>query len=957
MEMQGNGPTVANTNCGLSWKQEVSKMQTPYHWDLWAKTPKDKSTGDGYHPLIYHLLDVAAVAKVLWDRVVAPSTKESVARAFQVRCTEDAGAWVAYLAGLHDIGKASPAFAGGWSIARQALTEAGYHFPPIDRRNVPHGHITAAALEAILNQQGMERRTSRFLARIVGAHHGVFPLDGQVRTARLTRPAGGPEWERARAEVADLLRTTLGLGKETIPCTSLDGAPWLAVLLAGLTSVADWIGSDEARFPHCQPGRDLCQYIVEAQAKAEVVLQDLAWSTEQEPKGALDFGDLFPDYKPNQLQRAVMDLADGLQPPALVLIESPTGGGKTEAALYLADYWQHVHGAHGMFFGLPTQATSNQMFSRVSTFLSRRYPEGAVSIQLLHGHASLSAEFRAIRDQTRRLVKPSGVCGEDSYDEASPSLVAAEWFTYRKRGLLAPYGVGTVDQALLAVLQTRHFFVRLAGLAGKTVIVDEVHAYDTYMARILDQLLTWLACLGCSVLLLSATLPARRRSDLICAYAGGLRTLAGVSANQPDSHRVDTHRQPPVQYPRVSWCTARGSGVAHIGSAERQVSVKWVDGQSTGGRSEYTALGQQLRDALSEGGCAAVVCNTVGAAQSVYKTLKDFFNSDELDLFHARFPFAQREERETRTVLRFGKQPKAEGAVSSRPRRFVLVATQVIEQSLDLDFDLMVSQVAPVDLLLQRMGRLQRHELPRPPRLESPVLWLLSPAISPDEVPDFGFGDEHVYEPHLLLRTWLELATRETIEVPQDVEPLIESVYGDSSCPADSSESLRRTWSTTRVDLEKRRHDLSKKAGAHLVCKPDPDVTLLESTNNQLEEENPCIAPVLQAVTRLADPTIAVVLLGDPEMASLDPRTIPDEQQALKLLARSVNLSHRGVVGFLLNENNRKNPFLYPSGWRKSALLRHHRLLSLDDHGVGTVGGWEIVDDSDLGILVRRKGG
>ncbi len=398
----------------------------------------------------------------------------------------------------------------------------------------------------------------------------------------------------------------------------------------------------------------------------------------------------------------------------------------------------------------------------------------------------------------------------------------------------------------------------------------------------------------------------------------------------------------------------RGVGSARVGFAERSVRLKWLDGQPAAEGHEYSALGQELAEALRDGGCAAVVCNTVGSAQRTYTALKEFFPTGELDLFHARFLFQGRQEREVRSVGRFGKQVGGSREGAKRPHRCVLVATQVIEQSLDLDFDLMVSEVAPVDLLIQRIGRLQRHERKRPRGLEVPTLWLIKPALDANGVPDFGSANEHVYEPHILLRTWLQMADRVGIAVPNDVEPLIEAVYGDSATPPDVSAALRDGWTATRRQKELRQDRLRRRAEPHLVEPPERSLSLLETTNEQLEEDNPSVAPVLQAVTRLADPSVPLVLLPSAMADGIDFGAVPGEKQSLDLLGRSVTLSHRGVVGYLLGAGHLSAPHLYPEGWRKSPLLRHHRLLLLNESGAAIVGGWEIRDDPDLGVLVKK---
>ncbi len=272
-------------------------------------------------------------------------------------------------------------------------------------------------------------------------------------------------------------------------------------------------------------------------------------------------------------------IAPNLNGPGIVIIEAPMGEGKTEAALCLADHWGEGTGLRGFYFALPTQATSNQMFGRVRDFLETSYRGDQVQLQLLHGHASLSAEFEVMRRNGDRAFSPKYQGVEAGSDRLG--VTAAEWFTYRKRGLLAAFGVGTIDQALLAGLRTRHVFVRLFGLSGKTVIIDEVHAYDTYMTTLLERLLGWLAALGSPVVLLSATLPRSRRAALISAYQKGLGEEV-----PPDTEDAE--------YPRISWAGGSSKPFSRsVGVSRRSKKVI------------------HLEKNIPAGGCVAVICNTV----------------------------------------------------------------------------------------------------------------------------------------------------------------------------------------------------------------------------------------------------------------------------------------------------------------------------------------------------------
>ncbi len=631
------------------------------------------------------------------------------------------------------------------------------------------------------------------------------------------------------------------------------------------------------------------------------------------------------------------------------------GEGKTEAALYLADRWGAMQGQRGCYFALPTQATSDQMYGRVLEFLRGRYPADLVNLQLLHGHASLSALFQELLRSGERQramatgLEPKGVEGEGGYDGAVAGVVAAEWFTYRKRGLLAPFGVGTVDQALLAALQTRHVFVRLFGLAHKTVILDEIHAYDAYMTALLERLLEWLGALGSSVVLLSATLPDQRRLSLVDAYARG--------AGYP----VDCGTMA-AKYPRITWVSRSGSGARRVEvspRSTRRLDLEWVDG-ALPVDGETFALAGRLKAALKDrGGCVAVICNTVARAQQLYLALKPYFpeTADDgqpvLDLLHSRYLYEDRQRREKRTLIRFGK-PDGEvemedGTVRRvrRPDRAVLVSTQIIEQSLDLDFDLMVTDMAPVDLLLQRSGRLHRHRREGRPGPQRPTLWICRPAEE-DGVPVFDPGFAKVYDEHVLLRTWLELRDRTELLVPEDVEPLIEGVYGERSCPTAIPDPLARYWSRTRDGLTDRMAKHESKARFLRILPPTyPVEEMLEDFNRELEEDNPEVSPSLQALTRLSEPTVSIVCLMPGELSELDDGTKPDRGTAIRLLRRSVSISHRSVVPLLLKE-------VVPAGWNKEALLRHHRLVMLRPDRVKEVGDYSLCLDEELGVRITR---
>ncbi len=924
---------------------------------LWAKS-RGGEQGTPFHPLLFHLLDVAAVTEAIWNRVLSLAMKRAIAAGLGLGADVAAARWwVIFLAGAHDIGKASPAFQympnKAPDEAQKALRGqlAAANLPnTLNPNKTRHGPISTLILRDILATAGYgwDERDAENIATAIGGHHGIFPSSGLLCNETTKYGRGQQEaWVAVQCELLAMLAGLLGGVPEQVPHGITTAA---AMTIAGLVSVADWIGSDDSRFQYAECGEDGLPtlspkaYHGHAQECAAKSITDLRWQMPAESgETTRDFGAIV-DFKfdPNPTQQAAIDHAATMHAPRLTIIESPMGEGKTEAALYLMEHAARVLGVTGCYVALPTQATSNQMFARVVAYLRRRFPASAdaVNVQLLHGHADLSALFALLRKaaETNATMGDANPTTDAERDAEAPnaSVVAAEWFTYRKRGLLAPFGVGTVDQGLLAILQTRHVFVRLFGLAHKCVIIDEVHAYDTYMTTLLGRLLMWLGALGCPVVLLSATLPNARREDLLRAYAEG--TGHALSESEP---------LPTVPYPRLSWVEDGVAGATAITGVSprstKRVRVPWIDGTVPEEGGADFPLGELLAKKLENGGCAAVICNTVARAQAVYRALQQYFpdsdlacdGSPVLDLLHSRYRFMERQRREQRTLLRFGKpgdtvevtqNGAAAAQVVNRPWRAVLVATQIIEQSLDLDFDLMITDLAPADLVLQRLGRLHRHDRSLRPTGDDCILYLCRPlSVSPDGVPIFEKHFDRIYDAHILLRSWLTLRDRTGLFVPGDVEGIIENVYGENiACPNDASEALRAWWSET-AKKRLREHGKHERMAMQRAIPTADEPDYFEAYNQELPDDAPETSLALQGLTRLSDVNVSAVLLYPDEARQLMGRK-PGKETAHALLMRSAPITNAYVASLLIADDG-------PQQWKDSSLLRHHRYIPLDEHG------------------------
>lgn len=880
---------------------------------LWAKTSKDKTQT---HALICHMIDVAQVALALWNEVLTEGIRSQFARTLDLD-TQSAGQLVAFWAGLHDLGKASPCFQRKHEPAIGILSRAGLGFPRLfAQETCYHGTISGEALAKHLEHETeLPSSVARQVARAVGGHHGTWPHPSELQALRLSQ-VGGDEWANVQRDLVQALIALLPppIVDELTGSQQEQGA--LLTLLSGLTSTADWIGSMERYFPYVAGPVDENRYALRAEEQAHRALSALGWLDWQPPSDLLSFEKLF-GVGPRPMQETVVDLAKRLDQPALVIVEAPTGIGKTEAALYLADHWARILRQRGLYVAMPTMATSNQMFGRVKAFLAHRYPADLVNLHLIHSQAIWREDMQDLRLETVQ-------------EREGGTVAAMAWFLPRKRSLLAPFGVGTVDQGLLSVLQTRHFFVRLFGLSHKTVIFDEVHAYDAYMSTIFQRLLVWLRSVGASVVILSATLPPTTRRELLQAYTGA----AGAPL-------------PEVHYPAITWATEGEIDVEPLEATDsRTVELTWIE-------RDPGSMAIRLWHELRDGGCAAVICNTVARAQQVYQELKaaDIVPGEDSILFHARFPMAWRDGIEGRVLRRFGKG-------GDRPSRAIVVATQVIEQSLDLDFDLMVTDLAPVDLILQRAGRLHRHERNgRPTPLASPRLLIAAPE-GKDGSPEFE-RDVYVYDHYVLLRSYLAMWERTQMALPAETEALIEAVYGeDWQPPADLPPAMVNTLEEARQRMERDREDERNQAQDRLVPVPW-NRRLMNVSSGVLEEDRPELHRAFQAMTRLSPPSVSVVCLhetgaglalepdGGGPVIDLARHPGPDLTQQLAM--HSVGVTHRGIVSHLLAEEA-------PVGWREHPLLRHHR-VAVFKGGVCSVSGipYQLQLDRELGLQIHKE--
>ncbi|MBD0741907.1 CRISPR-associated helicase Cas3' [Streptomyces sp. CBMA152] len=730
------------------------------------------------------MADSAAVAGLLWDRWIPASVRKLVAEVLPDG-EGDARRLVMWLAGVHDIGKATPAFACQVDSLADRMRGAGLAMPyrremGMDRRLAPHGLAGQLLLQDWLEgEHGWPGRGTAQFAVVVGGHHGAPPEHPQIYDLEchpeLLRTPGVSEdlWRQTQAGLLDFCALEFGVADRLADWGKVKLPQPVQVLLSALVIVADWIASNSDLFPYFPDAASRADDERIAAAWRGLDLPE-PWHPEVPRESAAE---LFPvrfdlpvgaSLRP--VQEAAVRIAREMPTPGLMVIEAPMGEGKTEAALAVAEVFAARAGAGGVFFALPTMATGNAMFPRLLGWLDRLPAEEGqrLSVQLVHSKAALNKDFEGLMRASRQTIAAidmeggGELLGPGDASRAAPAeLVAHQWLRGPKKAMLASFTVGTIDQLLFAGLKSRHLALRHLALAGKVVVIDEAHAYDAYMNSYLDRVVSWLGAYRVPVVVLSATLPAARRRALAEAYAGAEAGTYGAveeADGYPLLTAVAAGHLPLVESPGAS-------------GREHAVQVEALD-------DDLQVLAERLDTELADGGCVLVVRNTVNRVLETAKVLRTRFGIDAVTVAHARFIDLDRAAKDADLLDRFG--PSS----TQRPQRHIVVASQVAEQSLDVDFDLLVTDLAPVDLVLQRIGRLHRHGRDmRPARLREPrclvtgVDWAAS-VTKPVR------GSELVYGRHALLRSLAVLKPHldhgaAPIRLPQDISPLVQTAYGE----------------------------------------------------------------------------------------------------------------------------------------------------------------------------------
>lgn len=745
------------------------------------------------------------------------------------------------IAACHDIGKVSPTFylklsSNVFSKENLPAQVVKKYFHNKDNENKlwgGHATVSAITLKEILND--------KHIFKIVGSHHGS--LHPNLRLLDFDGfDFGGESWHEMRIQVIEELKQRLDCEFPKIE------SDMQAKILSGFTTVADWIGSGGVL---AQPTemwqQNLEQNIQLTLAEAGFHPVDI--------KRDLTFAQIFGEnFTPNTMQSLIYEhgIVNGLN-----IVEAPMGVGKTESALYLAYKALNLNHATGIYFALPTQLTSNMIYGRFNDFLQNILNNSHQKSQLSHSNAW--------------LVKTS--MGEEGD-------VGGSWFDGNKRGLLAPYGVGTIDQALLSVINVRHNFVRSFGLAGKVVILDEVHSYDVFTGLLLDELIKQLLDMKCTVIVLSATLTKERREQLIPqSYSASAQAYPLITTYNPETKQVKEH-------------------TFETGAPEKIINFAL--------KKRHDCYEEAL-NRLEQGQYVLWIENTVNEATETFKKFKILAQDlgFECGLLHSKFTYHDRQEIEHKWVSEFGKHNPDRYKTGGK----ILIGTQILEQSLDIDSDYMVTNLAPMDLLLQRTGRLWRHSRPHRPTMNCDFHIISEPYQDCYQSIDKLGASAFIYYPYVLLKTLriLELHNRnlDTLSLPKHIPELMNLTYTQTDAVIENE--LNTYWSEMFNGNKFRNgiNALRQKALANISKFGMPISKDDEAKTRNIDEES-CELIILKDIHAQGSSITKLALLND-EVLTIPSSPNEQKQLSLTLFNQGIKVGQHKVIHDLAQEPPPKN--------------------------------------------------
>ena len=670
--------------------------------------------------LINHMLETGIVAGCLTDT-------NGIYHPVLNRLSEITGydsdtllAKIVFICAIHDIGKIHPTFQGRDGETLEVLRQENLNQMSFDTR-FRHEQYGANIFDR-LSVEDVDIKNSDIIAQIIRMHHQKEQKkNSDIDIIKIDDKEKAKKWRHIQNEIYDYVKNVFRFDNLNLINKDINKSELFVVqnAILGIMITADWIASNSYVFDN-QQYENVDEFLESRKTQALKFLNNEGLIRQQIPV-MQDFRSAF-GFNGRPVQNDVEKIVHKNDIKCM-LIESDCGSGKTEAALYAAAVLGNRSGLSGIYMGLPTGVSAEAIHDRVDEFLTSR---GMRNTKLYTSKSML------LREPDKKPI----------------------WTDMSRQRLLAASAVGTVDQVMTAARLVRFESVRMDGLASKVLIIDEIHAYDAYMLAVIKDLLKICGELDVPVIMLSATLPISTKNDLLGVLGDG---------------DIELHNG----YPVISYVTKDGMVHEHV--SHQYMPDKKISCELLPILNDNDKIARYAVDAVKDGGCECVIMNTVTDAICVYDKIKKNKKNDcKIILYHSRMTINARDKTSRKILAMCGKDR------TKRPERVIIVGTQVLEQSLDIDVDYMITAICPIDLLFQRIGRYHRHGDAGTIR-EHVVVANTVQVLIPATLSSYG-GTEYVYE-----KCYLD-ATIDAINehnghllIPSGMPDMINYVYSHAS--------------------------------------------------------------------------------------------------------------------------------------------------------------------------------
>lgn len=672
------------------------------------------------YPLVNHLTDTMAVAEALYVHYLSDKQKTALYQGVTIEGDSNGSDYVLFLiklaAGLHDIGKATPDWqrhtlklpAGDESLQDLTYSETinhdsgrwkheingGLYF-----HNNPQTQTSASQIANAVIKQMLLETTS--------GHHGDFKVDEVISRSVKGEPQN-LDWLTQQQLIEEHILQTCGIKLQELDAVTMVDE-FSTILITGLVVLSDWIAS-QTEFILNRANSDDESYA----AAYEAAIKEITRLGLEKPTWAKDLGwdSIFPHIStPNALQSSLIDNIDFIKNAGITLISAPMGMGKTESALYLASMIGSEHSNNGFWITLPTQATANALFSRAVEISDKVFLDKQTSVSLMHGN-SLIAE--AIEGIPRTLSTDNSNLGNiyDSDNDATDNLSTIfvnDYLTEKRVGGMSSIAISTVDQLITASIPLKHNMLKWLAVSGKTLIFDEIHDFDKYTFGLICTLIEWCGKLNIPVIAMSATLSVESQKQLVKSYVKYLpepsdrtRRLFKLKETNEIVQRIPEHG---IKSP--SWFSfnpqTKTSLLINVGVVDKSPAYMTTLNIGESFIDEVCRLSEVH---LTHDANILVVANTVNQAILAFRELKHRFPDVDVNLLHSRMPESLKQSKIGDILTKTGK-PTTGNNKKRQPQ--ITVSTQLVQQSMDIDYDVLISALAPLPDLLQRVGRVHRH--------------------------------------------------------------------------------------------------------------------------------------------------------------------------------------------------------------------------------------------------------